>query len=150
LQQLRQEHNVTEPMMSKTAKPLRAATTGVASLILSFSLLRPAAELLAILIRRHWPEASFSGSIVWYSDFFAAGLAIAIAIAIGRYSFRVEPQAESEADRVDRVLQLCALAAVLIGVFQWAEGHYLRALGAAALFLFIIPWLGKRWINRSG
>jgi hypothetical protein len=136
-------------MVPRTAKFLRAVVAGVAVLVLSFSLLRPAAKLFAILIRRHWPEAWFSGSIVWYLDFFAAGLAIAIAIAIGRYSFRVERQTESKPDRVDRLLYLCALAAVSIGVFQWAEGHYLRALVAAVTFLLVVPWLGKRWINRS-
>jgi len=136
-------------MVPRTAKSLRAVMIGVAALVLSFSLLKPPAELFAILIRRHWPEAWFSGSIVWYLDFFAAGLAIAIAIAIGRYLFRVEPQTESKADRVDRLLHLCALAAVLIGVLQWAEGHYLRALVAAVTFLLVIPGLGKRWINRA-
>jgi hypothetical protein len=136
-------------MVPGTAKSLRAVVAGVAAVLLSFSLLRPAAELFAILIRRHLPEASFSGLIVWYLDFFAAGLAIAIAIAIGRYSFLLEHQTESKADRVDRLLRVCALAAVLIGVFQWAEGHYLRALVAAVTFLLVIPWLGNRWINRS-
>jgi hypothetical protein len=136
-------------MMPRTAKSLRAVVAGIAALAFSFSLLRPPAELFAILIRRHWPEAWFSGSIVWYLDFFAGGLAIAIALAIGRYSFRVERQTESKADRVDRLLYLCALAAVLIGVFQWAEGHYFSALVAAVTFLLVIPCLGKRWINRS-
>jgi hypothetical protein len=136
-------------MVSRTSKSLRVVLAGIAALVLSFSLLKPTAELFAILIRRHWPEAWFSGLIVWYLDFFAAGLAIAVAIAIGRYSFRGERQAESKADRVDRLLYLCALAAVLIGVSQWAEGHYLRALVAAVTFLFVIPSLGKRWINRA-
>ncbi len=135
--------------MPRTAKSLRAVVAGVVALVLSFSLLRPAAELFAILIRRHWPEAWFSGLSVWYLDFFAAGLAIAIAIAIGRYSFRVESQTESKADRVDRLLYQCAGAAVSIGVFQWAEGHYLRALVAAVTFVLVIPWLGKKWIYRS-
>jgi len=135
-------------MVPRTAKSLRAVVAGVAALVLSFSLVRPAAEQSAILIRRHWPEAWFSGLVVWYLDFFAAGLAIAIAIAIGRYSFRMEHQAESNADRVDRLLRVCALAAALIGVFQWAEGHYLRALVAAVTFLWVIPWIGNRWINR--
>lgn len=134
-------------MVPRTAKSLRAVVAGVAVLVLSFSLLRPAAELFAILIRRHWSEAWFSGLIVWYLDFFAALLAIAIAIAIGRYSFRMEQQAESRADRVDRLLSVCAFAAVLIGVFQWVEGHYLRALVAAVTFLLVILWLGKRWIK---
>jgi hypothetical protein len=136
-------------MVPRTAKSLRAVVAAVAALVLSFSLLRPAAELFAILIRRHWPATWFSGLIVWYLDFFAAGLAIAIALAIGRYSFRMEHQAESKADRVDGLLSVCAFAAVLIGVFQCAEGHYLRASAAAVTFLLVIPWLGKRWINRS-
>src|SRR5450432_2492952 len=102
------EHSVSEPMVPRTAKSLRAVVAGVAALVLSFSLLRPAAELFAILIRRHWPEAWFSGLIVWYLDFIAAALAIAIAIAIGRYSFRMEHQAESKPDRVDRLLSDCA------------------------------------------
>ena len=135
-------------MVPRTAKSLRAVLAGIAALFISFSLLRPAAELFAIVIRRHWPEAWFSGLIVWYLDFFAAVLAIAIAIAIGRYSFRVERQSESKVHRIDRLLYVCALAAVLTGVFQWAEGHYLTALVVAVTFLFAIPWLGKRWINR--
>jgi hypothetical protein len=134
-------------MVPRTDKSLRAVVAGVAALVLSFSLLRPAAELFAILIRRHWPEAWFSGLIVWYLDFFAAGLAIAIAIAFGRYSFRMDHQAESKADRVDRLLRICAFAAVLIGVFQWAEGHHWRALVAVVTFLLVIPWLGKRCIK---
>jgi hypothetical protein len=89
---------VTERMVPRTSKSLRAVLAGVAALALSFSLLRPTAELFAILIRRHWPEAWFSGLIVWYLDFFAAGLAIAVAIAIGRYSLRLERQSESKAD----------------------------------------------------
>lgn len=135
-------------MVSRTAKSLRAVVAGAAALVLSFSLMRPAAELFAILIRRHWPEAWFSGLIDWYLVFFAAGIAIAIAIVVGRYSFRSEPRTESKADHVDRLLYSCAVAAVSIGVFQWAEGHHLRALVAAVTFLFVIPWLGKRWINR--
>ena len=88
--------------------------------------------------------------MIWYLDFLAAAVAVVIALAIARYSFHLQSEPESKADRVDRLLRLCALAAVLIGVFQWAEGHYLRALISAAAFLFAIPWLGKRWINRTG
>jgi hypothetical protein len=55
----------------------------------------------------------------------------------------------SKADRVDRLLYLCAGAAVMIGIFQWAEGHHVRAILAAVLFLVVVPFLGKRWINRS-
>jgi hypothetical protein len=140
---------VTELMNRKTAKSLRAVVEGVAALIGSFSLLRPLAEISAILIRRHWPAAWFSGLIVWYLDFFAAGLATAIAITVWRYSVRAEGQTESKADRTHRLLYACEASAVMIGVFQWAEGHHFRALLAAAVFLAVIPWLGKKWINRS-
>ena len=136
-------------MVPGTSKSLRAVLAGVVALVLSFSLLRPTAELFAILIRRHWPEAWFSGLIVWYFDFFSAGLAIAIAVAIGRYSFRMELQTESKTDRIDRLLKACALGAVVMGILEWAEGHYLRALAAAVTFLLVIPWLGNRWINRA-
>ena len=62
----------------------------------------------------------------------------------------MEPQTQSsKADRVDRLLYMCAVAAVMIGIFQRAEGHHLRALLAAVLFLVVVPFLGKRWINRS-
>jgi hypothetical protein len=62
----------------------------------------------------------------------------------------MEPRTEnSRANRVERLLYVCASAAVTTGILQWAEGHYLKALLAASLFLVVVPWLGKRWINRS-
>ena len=62
----------------------------------------------------------------------------------------MEPRTESsKADRVERLLYVCAFAAVMTGILQWAEGHYLRALLAAVLFLVAVPWLGKSLINRS-
>jgi Flp pilus assembly protein TadB len=54
-----------------------------------------------------------------------------------------------KAEQIDRLLYLCAGLGVVVGVFQWAEGHHLRAVLAVAVFLVIIPWLGKSWINRS-
>jgi hypothetical protein len=60
----------------------------VVTLALSWSLLRPAGELCAVLIRRQWPEAWFSGLIVWYADFFAAGFSTAMAVVVGRYTFK--------------------------------------------------------------
>ncbi len=54
-----------------------------------------------------------------------------------------------KAEQIDRLLYLCAGFGVVVGVFQWAEGHHLRAALAVAVFLGIVPWLGKRWINRS-
>jgi len=75
-------------MKPTTAQLWRAVTTGIVTLVLSFSLLRPAAEMCALLIRREWPEAWFSGLIVWYFDLFAAILSIAIATFVGRFSLQ--------------------------------------------------------------
>jgi hypothetical protein len=54
---------------------------------------------------------------------------------------------DSPADKIDRLLSTCAFLAVLIGVFQWAEHHYVRAVLAVVLFLVVAPWLGRRWIK---
>jgi len=59
------------------------------------------------------------------------------------------PTENPKADRIDKLLYVCAFFGVLTGIFQRAAGHYLRALVAAATFLVLIPWLGKTWINRS-
>lgn len=75
-------------MQTRTAYSVRAVVAGIIALVLSFSLLRPAGELSAIWTRRHWPDAWFSGLIVWYFDFFALCLSIAIALVVARYSFR--------------------------------------------------------------
>jgi hypothetical protein len=34
----------------------------------------------------------------------------------------------SKADRVERLLYVCAAAAVMAGIFQWAARYYLRGL----------------------
>jgi hypothetical protein len=60
-----------------------------------------------------------------------------------------QPQ-KSKADRIDGLLSFCAFLAVFTAVFQLAEGHYLRAVMAGVLLLVVVPWLGKRWINRNG
>jgi hypothetical protein len=57
---------------------------------------------------------------------------------------------KSKVDRIDGLLSFCAFLAVFVGVFQWAEGHCLRAVMAGVLLLVVAPWLGKRWINRNG
>jgi hypothetical protein len=75
-------------MKAKAACIVRATTAGIAALAISFLLLRPAGELCAVLIRRNCPEAWFSGLIVWYADFFAVGLSIAIAVVVGRFIFK--------------------------------------------------------------
>lgn len=54
---------------------------------------------------------------------------------------------KSKPDMIDSLLSGCASLAVLIGIFQWAEGHYIRAMLAAVLFLVVVPWLGKRLIQ---
>ena len=56
---------------------------------------------------------------------------------------------ESKADRIHRLLSVCALFAVLYVVFGLASHRYWRAGLAALVFLVVIPWLGKRWINRT-
>lgn len=69
-------------------RPLRVVAAGIIALILSFSLLRPAAEVCAVVIRRHWPEAWFSSSTVLYCEFLAAVLSLAAAVTVGRYTFK--------------------------------------------------------------
>jgi len=73
---------------AKTTCVLRGAVMGIAASAVSFFLLRPVAELCAALIRRKWPDAWFSGLVVWYADFFAVGLSIAIAVVVGRLTFK--------------------------------------------------------------
>ena len=75
-------------MKPTTAQLWHGVKIGIITLILSLSLLRPAATICAILIRRHWPEASFSGLIVWYFALSATILSIAIAVVVGRFSLR--------------------------------------------------------------
>jgi hypothetical protein len=65
---------------------LRTIIAGVVTLVLSFSILRPAGELCALLIRQHWPETWFSGLIVWYADFLAVVFSLAIAVVVVRYT----------------------------------------------------------------
>lgn len=69
-------------------RSFRAIAAGITALILLFLLLRPAAELCAVLIRRHWPEAWFSSSIVWYGEFLAAAVSFAGAVVVGRYTLK--------------------------------------------------------------
>jgi hypothetical protein len=75
-------------MTRRIERSLRASAAGVVALVLSFASLRPRAELLALTVRRHWPEAWFCGLIVWYFDFLAFGVSLVLAVVIGRYSFR--------------------------------------------------------------
>jgi len=58
------------------------------------------------------------------------------------------PSTYTKADRIDRLLYLCAGAAVLTTVLQLAEHHYVRAVVAGLLFLLVVPWLGRKLINR--
>jgi hypothetical protein len=75
-------------MKSKTVRIMQGIVSGLVALGAAFFLLRPTAELCAVLIRRQWPEAWFSGLIVWYADFLAAGFSIAIAVVVGRYTLK--------------------------------------------------------------
>jgi hypothetical protein len=56
---------------------------------------------------------------------------------------------ESKAGQIDGLLSWCAFCAVLYGVFALAERRFWRAGLVALLFLILVPWLGKKWINRA-
>jgi len=56
------------------------------TLILFRGLMQPAGELCAIAIRRRWPDAWFSSSIVWNADFLALAFSIVIAVVIIQYA----------------------------------------------------------------
>ena len=56
------------------------------ALILFRGLMRPAAELCAIAIRRRWPDTWFSSSIVLNADFLALAFSIVIAVVIIHYA----------------------------------------------------------------
>jgi hypothetical protein len=58
----------------------------VPTLILFRGLMQPVAELCAIAIRRRWPDAWFSSSIVWNADFLALAFSIVIAVVIIQYA----------------------------------------------------------------
>ncbi len=79
-------------MKLKDNNSLRAVVSGFIALVLSFSLLKPAGELSAILIRRRCPEAWFSGLIVWYGDVIAVACSVIVAIAVGRHTFKRSQQ----------------------------------------------------------
>ena len=66
----------------------KAAIAGIVAIVLSFPLLRFAGELCAILIRRRWPDAWFSGLIVWYSLFLALGCSLALSAYVVRYTLK--------------------------------------------------------------
>lgn len=56
------------------------------TVILFRGLMQSAGELCAITIRRRWPDAWFSSSIVWDADFIALALSIVMAVVIIRYA----------------------------------------------------------------
>jgi hypothetical protein len=56
---------------------------------------------------------------------------------------------ESKAEQVDRLLSWSAFCSVLYGVFALAERRFWRAGLVALLFLVVVPWLGRKWINRA-
>jgi|HubBroStandDraft_2_1064218.scaffolds.fasta_scaffold277848_2 hypothetical protein len=58
-------------------------------------------------------------------------------------------KSRSKADQIHDLLSMCAFFAVLYMVFELASHRYWKAAGAALAFLLVIPWLGKRWINRT-
>ncbi len=55
-------------------------------LIIFRGLMQPAGELSAIAIRRRWPDAWFSSSIVLNADFLALAFSIVLAIIVIQYA----------------------------------------------------------------
>lgn len=64
----------------------RAVLVAIVAFGVSFSLLRPAGELAAVVVRKHWPQAWFSGLIVWYANVLAVVLSTAITVLVSRTS----------------------------------------------------------------
>lgn len=62
----------------RVLRPIAVTAIG----LLLFHALRPIAELLAVSIRRRWPEAWFSSSIVLNADFLLLTLVIIAAVLI--------------------------------------------------------------------
>ena len=81
-------------MQERMRQRFRALLVAVVALVLSFSLFRPTGTLLAVLVRRHWPQAWFSGLIVWYFDFFAVGLSITVAVFAALSTLRRQQRPE--------------------------------------------------------
>ena len=65
---------------------LRPIAVVPVTLTLFRGLMQPAGELSAIAIRRRWPDAWFSGSIVLNADFLALTFSIVIAVVIVQYA----------------------------------------------------------------
>jgi len=66
---------------AKTVRVMQGIVSGLVALGAAFFLLRPAAELCAVLIRKQWPGAWFSGFFVCYADFLTVGFSIVIAVS---------------------------------------------------------------------
>ena len=64
-------------------RPIAAVPIG---LMLFRGLMQPAGELCAIAIRRRWPDAWFSSSIVVDADFLALAFSIVITVIIIQYA----------------------------------------------------------------
>ena len=69
----------------KTKAAVEGIFVGFVSIALSYWVLITPATLLAISIRRRFPDAWFSGLIVWYATF----VVIAVSIVIGGAACRV-------------------------------------------------------------
>ena len=65
-------------------RPLAAMVIGLAL----FRCFRPAAELCAASIRKRWPVAWLSSSIVWNTEFLALTFSIVIAVVVVQHAFR--------------------------------------------------------------
>jgi hypothetical protein len=69
----------------KSGRILRPIVMVPITLALFRWLMQPAGELCAIAIRRRWPDAWFSSSIVLDADFLALSFSIVIAVVIIQY-----------------------------------------------------------------
>ncbi|MEY2411736.1 MAG: hypothetical protein QOD84_342 [Acidobacteriaceae bacterium] len=70
----------------KSGRILRPIVMVPITLALFRWLMQPAGELCAIAIRRRWPDAWFSSSIVLDADFLALSFSIVIAVVIIQYA----------------------------------------------------------------
>jgi hypothetical protein len=75
-------------MQDETVRIWRGTLAGFVAFGVSLFVLRPAGELCAVIIRRQWPEAWFSGLIVSYADFFAVGFSFVLAVLVRRYTLK--------------------------------------------------------------
>jgi hypothetical protein len=112
---------------------LRAVAVSLVALVVSVSSFKPAGELAAVLIRRHWPNAWFSGLIVWYADFFAFALSIAIAFFVGRHTLNIKTKAVGYA-----IVAAFSTLVVSFSIFRWGFIQYWQWQHQGRKMVFVI------------